>query len=95
MAAIYVDILDSVHTHLIHQYDLGYRSKIQQEKSNENENENEFESKTNSSDVYMNQLSAEIYKKKENLQGVRGQNRIKSNKFSTIIVGNDQKEQKS
>ena len=96
----YIDTLDNIHTYFLHGYDTGLRTKINYEthKDNDNDNDNDDEDDDDKNDEYhdkdlyhdggMINLRQHLHEKRKRLESIRGENRMKHNKFSTQIEEN-------
>eukprot|EP01084_Bolivina_argentea_P072906 132341_1 len=81
---IYIDILDSIHCHLIHSVDIGYRI-IDADNINNGTN-NECDSNNIAFDIDMHRLKSYLSSKRKNVWNARGENRMQNSKFMTQLT---------
>eukprot|EP01084_Bolivina_argentea_P156386 272552_1 len=77
----YIDLLDTIHSNLLHSFDIGFRIPNKQMSYSAIDE--------NSNDKYMNELHKTIVAKKQSLRSMRGMERINNNKFMTNFVSED------
>ncbi len=87
----YMDILDNIHTYFVHGYDTGFRTKNNYTLQDENDEKSTKDDLIDDNlyhDQQMIQLRKHLTEKRRNLESIRGESRMKHNKFSTELTKN-------
>eukprot|EP01083_Nonionella_stella_P156610 507381_1 len=84
---ILMDILDNIHTHLIHSYDTGYRIKSmtydQDNAAQSGDDGDDLDTNKLCVDATMNSIRNSLDEKRKKLENIRGKDRVHNNKFLT------------